>query len=87
VLAVFSLFEGFADVLLFWLPLYYEIKFFFVVWLQHPSTNGAQMIYNRYIRLFLVERQGAVLPSFFFFFLFWEGIYLIYIALSWDWRT
>ncbi|RYR10923.1 hypothetical protein Ahy_B05g079406 isoform B [Arachis hypogaea] len=35
----FSLVEVFTDKLIYWFPMYYHIKFAFLVWLQLPSTD------------------------------------------------
>ncbi|MED6124080.1 hypothetical protein PIB30_055738 [Stylosanthes scabra] len=35
----FSLIEVFTDKLISWFPMYYHMKFAFLVWLQLPSTN------------------------------------------------
>jgi hypothetical protein len=44
---VFVLFEIFADALISWLPLYFEAKLAFVVWLTF--YNGASVLYDRIV--------------------------------------
>ncbi|WJX55526.1 HVA22-like protein k [Trifolium repens] len=56
----FSLVEVFTDKLISWVPMYYHVKFAFLVWLQLPPTNGAKQIYRNHIRPFLLKHQGSV---------------------------
>ena len=42
--------ELFADVLLFWFPFYYTLKIGFLIWLQHPSSRGAEYLYRNVLR-------------------------------------
>ncbi|KAJ8763339.1 hypothetical protein K2173_002222 [Erythroxylum novogranatense] len=56
----FNLTEGFADKILPWFPLYYHMKFAFLVWLQLPSTNGARQLYMDYLRPFLLRHQARL---------------------------
>lgn len=53
----FSLVEVFSDKILSWFPLYYHMKFAFLVWLQLPSSNGAKHLYARHLRPFLLKHQ------------------------------
>ncbi|CAI0473501.1 unnamed protein product [Linum tenue] len=54
----FSLAEVFADKLLSWVPMYYHMKFAFLVWLQLPSANGAEQLYRNHLRPFLLKHQA-----------------------------
>ncbi|KAK8958292.1 HVA22-like protein k [Platanthera guangdongensis] len=54
----FSLVEMFSDKLISWVPFYYHIKFAFLVWLQFPTHNGANHLYKRHIRPFLLKHQA-----------------------------
>lgn len=56
----FSLAEAFADKVLYWFPLYYHMKFAFLVWLQLPSTDGARHLYMRHLRPFLLRHQAKL---------------------------
>ncbi|XP_030943600.1 HVA22-like protein k [Quercus lobata] len=56
----FSLAEVFADKLLSWFPLYYHVKFAFLVWLQLPSANGAKDLYMSHLRPFLLKHQAIL---------------------------
>ncbi|XP_071738184.1 HVA22-like protein k [Rutidosis leptorrhynchoides] len=54
----FSVAEMFTDKLISWVPLYYHVKFAFLVWLQLPTTNGAKLIYMSHLRPFLLKHQA-----------------------------
>ncbi|KAL1215508.1 HVA22-like protein k [Cardamine amara subsp. amara] len=56
----FSLVEVFTDKLISWFPLYYHVKFAFLVWLQLPTIEGSKQIYNNQIRPFLLRHQARV---------------------------
>ncbi|XP_010531177.2 PREDICTED: HVA22-like protein k, partial [Tarenaya hassleriana] len=56
----FSLAEVFADKLISWFPLYYHVKFAFLVWLQLPTFEGAKQIYNHHLRPFFLKHQARV---------------------------
>lgn len=56
----FSLVEVFADKLISWSPLYYHLKFAFLVWLQFPSSGGAKHLYMCYLRPFFLRHQARI---------------------------
>jgi receptor expression-enhancing protein 5/6 len=56
----FSIVEVFSDKLLSWCPLYYHMKFAFLVWLQLPSADGAKQIYMNHLRPFFLRHQARV---------------------------
>ncbi|KAF5186785.1 Receptor expression-enhancing protein [Thalictrum thalictroides] len=56
----FSLVEVFTDKLLYWFPLYYHMKFAFLVWLQLPTVFGARHMYTRHLRPFLLRHQARL---------------------------
>ncbi|XP_034683538.1 HVA22-like protein k isoform X2 [Vitis riparia] len=56
----FSLVEVFADKLISWSPLYYHLKFAFLVWLQFPSSGGARHLYMCYLRPFFLRHQARI---------------------------
>lgn len=49
VIVLFTVVESFLDVLVFWLPLYNEMKVAFIVWLWHPRTQGGKYVYHNYM--------------------------------------
>ncbi|XP_073065675.1 putative pentatricopeptide repeat-containing protein At3g18840 [Primulina eburnea] len=53
----FSVVELFTDKFLYWFPLYYHMKFAFLVWLQLPSVDGARKLYMNHLRPFLLRHQ------------------------------
>ena len=42
--------DNYAGFILHFIPFYYFLKMAFLVWLFHPSTQGATFIYTTYIR-------------------------------------
>lgn len=56
----FSVVEVFADKILSWFPLYYHMKFAFLVWLQLPSSEGAKQLYMSHLRPFLLRHQARL---------------------------
>lgn len=45
----FTCIESVTDVFVSWIPLYYVVKTLFLIWLQHPSTRGAELMFNKAI--------------------------------------
>lgn len=60
VYSAFSVFEYFIDFILFWLPFYYLAKFCFLLYLALPCFKGAQVVYNVFVRPFLLEHQEPI---------------------------
>ncbi|KAL9231622.1 hypothetical protein vseg_006824 [Gypsophila vaccaria] len=56
----FTLAEIITDKLIYWFPFYYHLKFAFLVWLQLPSTDGANQLYVNHIRPFLLRHQAKL---------------------------
>uniref|UniRef100_A0A7N0ZRU9 HVA22-like protein n=1 Tax=Kalanchoe fedtschenkoi TaxID=63787 RepID=A0A7N0ZRU9_KALFE len=56
----FSLVEAFTDKILSWFPLYYHVKFAFLVWLQLPTLEGSRLLYNNYLRPFFLRHQARL---------------------------
>ncbi|XAR72832.1 hypothetical protein NMG60_11019606 [Bertholletia excelsa] len=56
----FSVAEVFTDKFISWFPLYYHMKFAFLVWLQLPSADGAKHLYMNYLRPFLLKHQDRL---------------------------
>ncbi|PON76869.1 TB2/DP1/HVA22-related protein [Parasponia andersonii] len=55
-----SVAEVFMDRFLSWFPLFYHVKFAFLVWLQLPSTSGARQLYTSHLRPFFLKRQARL---------------------------
>uniref|UniRef100_A0A061RTM4 HVA22-like protein n=1 Tax=Tetraselmis sp. GSL018 TaxID=582737 RepID=A0A061RTM4_9CHLO len=60
VLALWTAFERVADMLIFWIPLYYEAKVISVILLWHPKTQGAQYLYETMLQPWLHANQAAI---------------------------
>ncbi|KAH7566442.1 hypothetical protein JRO89_XS08G0162900 [Xanthoceras sorbifolium] len=56
----FSIVEVFSDKLISWFPMYYHVKFAFLVWLQLPSVDGSKQLYRNHLRPFLLRHQARV---------------------------
>ncbi|KAK2978338.1 hypothetical protein RJ640_016440 [Escallonia rubra] len=56
----FSLAEVFADKVLYWFPLYYHMKFAFLLWLQLPTSDGARQLYMAHLRPFFLRHQARL---------------------------
>ena len=49
VFGLFNILDQFAGFILTFIPFYFFLKLVFLVWLFHPSSQGATTIYNNYI--------------------------------------
>uniref|UniRef100_A0A915HLF7 Receptor expression-enhancing protein n=1 Tax=Romanomermis culicivorax TaxID=13658 RepID=A0A915HLF7_ROMCU len=53
--------EALTDIFVaFWLPLYYEIKIIFVIWLLSPYTKGASLLYRKFVHPFLLKHEKEI---------------------------
>jgi receptor expression-enhancing protein 1/2/3/4 len=57
---VFTVFELLGDVLVSWLPLYWEAKMAFVVWLTAPQFKGATMLYNNLVHRYIERYEPEI---------------------------
>lgn len=61
ILAIFTTAERLVlDWTIFWIPLFYEGKLAFVVWLWHPHTQGAQYIYRSVLCPVLAKYEPVI---------------------------
>ncbi|NWS08092.1 REEP4 protein, partial [Motacilla alba] len=60
VFALFMAAETFTDLLISWLPFYYEVKMAFVIWLLSPYTRGASLLYRRFVHPALARREKDI---------------------------
>lgn len=60
VLALFSTAERFLDVFMFWVPFYSMAKVVLVVYLWYPGTNGAQVVYKKFVRVNLGKYEPKI---------------------------
>ncbi|ORX56879.1 hypothetical protein DM01DRAFT_1382296 [Hesseltinella vesiculosa] len=52
--------EYVADIFVFWLPFYYEIKLLLILWLIFPQTNGTKLLYDQYLEPFLKKNEQQI---------------------------
>ncbi|XP_066338104.1 HVA22-like protein e [Miscanthus floridulus] len=45
-----TLMEMLLQSLIYWIPVWYELKLLFMAWLVLPNFRGAAFIYNRFVR-------------------------------------
>lgn len=56
----FNIVDQFAGIILQFIPFYYFLKTGFLVFLFHPSTLGATMVYNTYVLPFMKEHEAKI---------------------------
>ena len=59
-LSLFSIVERVLDAFLFWVPMYYPTKVAFVIYLWHPRTLGAKMLYGKTVRPVLNAHEAQI---------------------------
>ena len=52
--------EMFVNIIFSWIPFYYHIKLCFLLWLSYEKTQGAKIIYIKYIEPYLIENETKV---------------------------
>ncbi|KAI7864442.1 TB2/DP1, HVA22 family-domain-containing protein [Spinellus fusiger] len=60
VIGFVQLVEYFSDILLYWFPFYYLFKTLFILWLALPQFRGAEILYARSLRPFLLNAQSDI---------------------------
>ncbi|KRZ28637.1 Uncharacterized protein T4B_9141 [Trichinella pseudospiralis] len=61
VFAVFLNLETLADIFLgIWLPFYYEMKMWFILWLLLPYTRGSTVLYRKFIHPILERHENDI---------------------------
>jgi len=60
IFALFITLETFADIFISWLPLYYEVKIIFIIWLLSPATKGSSILYRKFVHPRLVKHEKAI---------------------------
>ncbi|KAJ3087003.1 hypothetical protein HK102_011990 [Quaeritorhiza haematococci] len=55
-----NIIEFFSDVLLYWIPFYYTFKAGFILYLALPQFQGAQFLYTRFLRPYLIKEQANI---------------------------
>jgi receptor expression-enhancing protein 5/6 len=57
----FNIVDQFAGIILQFIPFYYFLKTGFLIFLFHPSTLGATMVYNTYVLPLMKEHEGKIM--------------------------
>ncbi|CAO3645653.1 unnamed protein product [Mucor hiemalis] len=60
VIGFVQMIEYFSDILLYWFPFYYLFKTLFVLYLALPQFKGAEVLYNRFLRVYLLGAQNDI---------------------------
>jgi len=60
VFAFFTAVENAADMFISWLPLYYEMKILFLIWLLSPATKGSSILYRRFVHPWLARHEKDI---------------------------
>ncbi|XP_047128957.1 receptor expression-enhancing protein 1 isoform X1 [Hydra vulgaris] len=60
IFAFFITAETFADVFISWLPLYYEVKIVFIIWLLSPATKGSSILYRKFVHPRLQKHEKEI---------------------------
>ncbi|KAF0981361.1 hypothetical protein FDP41_000275 [Naegleria fowleri] len=58
--ALIHVFEYYLLVIVVFIPFYWEIKFFFIIWLIAPQTRGATLLYVKYVEPFLNKHEQEI---------------------------
>lgn len=60
VFGILSIVDQFTGVLLGLIPFYYPLKLGFLIWLAHPSTQGAKLIFFNMVQPFWQEHETNI---------------------------
>ncbi|KAL5260348.1 hypothetical protein ACHWQZ_G010464 [Mnemiopsis leidyi] len=61
VYSTFNILEYFADLILFWIPMYNLLKCLFLLWCMWPiPNNGATIVYKKILRPFLLKNEDKI---------------------------
>ena len=60
VYAFFQVIESFTHVILHYVPFYYVFKLAFLIFMMHPSTRGAEFLYNSFLREALRKNESRI---------------------------
>ncbi|KAF8752730.1 hypothetical protein HU200_011868 [Digitaria exilis] len=55
-----TLMEMVLQSLIYWIPLWYELKLLFMAWLVLPNFRGAAFIYNKFVREQVKKHNGLL---------------------------
>jgi len=60
VFGAFNVLESFVDTILYWIPFYYMIKTFTLLWLYLPTFRGAETVYHTVLAPYLLAHQKSI---------------------------
>ncbi|ORX75924.1 hypothetical protein BCR32DRAFT_224687 [Anaeromyces robustus] len=60
VFGFFHLIECFSDQILGWISFYYFIKSIFTLWLSLPQFRGAEVLYEKFVKVYLLRNQDKI---------------------------
>lgn len=60
VFAFFTTLENAADLFISWVPLYYEVKIGFLIWLLSPATKGSSILYRKFVHPWLARHEQDI---------------------------
>ncbi|KAI9269398.1 TB2/DP1, HVA22 family-domain-containing protein [Sporodiniella umbellata] len=63
VIALVQTVEYFSNFILSWFPFYYTFKAIFTLWLILPQFKGAEVMYTRFLRPVILNRQPQVVKK------------------------
>jgi receptor expression-enhancing protein 5/6 len=63
VFSLFSIIESTATILTSFIPFYFYIKSAFFIWLYHPKSMGAQLLYSDVVRPLLLPYLEQAKPA------------------------
>ncbi|ORZ03070.1 TB2/DP1, HVA22 family-domain-containing protein [Syncephalastrum racemosum] len=52
--------EYLADLFLFWIPFYYEVKLVLLLWITLPQTKGSVVVYADMLEPFLISHENQI---------------------------
>ena len=56
----FSIVDQFAGIILSFIPFYYVMKVAMLIWMFHPSSQGATTLYNNFILPFYKQYEDDI---------------------------
>mmetsp|Transcript_18794 Transcript_18794/g.24803 ORF Transcript_18794/g.24803 Transcript_18794/m.24803 type:complete len:164 (+) Transcript_18794:157-648(+) len=58
--AALTIVDPFLDLILRWIPFYYIFKVAFLIWCFHPSSEGANYIFNHFLKHLILTAEESV---------------------------
>ncbi|KAG9455026.1 hypothetical protein H6P81_007930 [Aristolochia fimbriata] len=60
IVAIITVFERFADILISWVPMYGEMKLAFFIYLWHPKTMGTSYVFEVFLRPYVSRHEPEI---------------------------